>query len=53
MDRSDVKEPVCVKSCSIPEAVQFIEVEESEKDDIYLIGKHVVVHAMPWKKYHP
>ena len=53
IDRSDKEEPVCVKSCSVPEAVKFIEVEESEKDDIYLIGKHVAVHAMPWKKYHP
>lgn len=53
MDRSDKEEPVCVKTCSVKDAVKFIEVEESEKDDIYLIGKHVAVHARPWKKYHP
>jgi len=53
IDRSGTEEPVCVRTCSVPDAVKFIEVEESEKDDIYLIGRHVAVHAMPWKKYHP
>jgi Fe-S-cluster-containing dehydrogenase component len=53
IDRSDKEEPVCVKTCSVPGAVKFIDVEESEKEDIYLVGRHVAVHAMPWKKYHP
>ena len=52
IDRSD-KEPVCVKTCSVEGAVKFIEVEESEKDDIHLIGKNVAVHAVAWKKLHP
>ncbi len=47
------EEPLCVKSCSVPDAVKFIEVDESEKDDIYLVGKNIAVHAKPWKKYHP
>jgi hypothetical protein len=25
-------------------------VEESKKDDIYLIGEHLAVHSIPWKK---
>ena len=53
MDRSEKEEPICVKTCSMPDAIKFVEIEESEKDDVYLIGKHVAVHAMPWKKYHP
>ena len=53
IDTSDKEEPVCVKSCSIPDAVKFIEIEESEKDDIHLVGKHLAVHAKEWKKYHP
>ncbi|MFA4990974.1 MAG: 4Fe-4S dicluster domain-containing protein [Candidatus Omnitrophota bacterium] len=53
IDRSGSEDPVCVKTCSVEDAVKFMDVEESEKDDIYLIGKHIAVHAMPWKKYHP
>ena len=53
IDRCDKEEPVCVKSCSIKDAVQFVEVEESEKDDIYLLSKNIAVHAKPWKKCHP
>jgi len=52
INRSE-KEPICVNTCSIPEAVKFIEIEESEKDDIHLVGKYVAVHAKEWKKYHP
>ena len=53
IDRSNGETPVCVSSCSIEGAVKFIEIEESEKDDIYLIGKNIAMHAKPWKKYHP
>lgn len=53
IDRCDKEEPVCARTCSIKDAVRFIEVEESEKDDIYLISKNIAVHAKPWKKYHP
>jgi Fe-S-cluster-containing dehydrogenase component len=53
VDRSDKEEPVCVKTCSVAGAIKFIEAEESVKDDVYLVGKHVAVHALPWKKYHP
>lgn len=43
------EEPLCVKTC--PEgAIKYIEVEESKKDDIYLIGEHMAVHSIPWKK---
>lgn len=43
------KSPACVEEC--PEgAVQFIEVEESEEDNVYLIGEHLAVHSVPWKK---
>lgn len=53
IDRSDKEEPICARTCSIEDAVKFIEIEQSEKDDIYLVGKNIAVHAMPWKKYHP
>ena len=53
IDRVKDGEPVCVKTCSVKDAVKFIEVDESEKDDIFLIGKNIAVHAKPWKKYHP
>ena len=53
VDRCKKEEPVCVKTCSIKGAVKFIEVEESEKDDIFLITKNIAIHAKPWKKYHP
>ena len=53
IDRCDKIDPICVKTCSNEGAVKFIDIEESEKDDIYLIGKNIAVHAKPWKKYHP
>ncbi|MBU1061990.1 MAG: 4Fe-4S binding protein [Candidatus Omnitrophica bacterium] len=53
IDRCDKEVPVCVKTCSIEGAVKFIDIEPSEKDDIYLIGKNIAVYAKPWKKYHP
>jgi len=53
IDRSDKHEPVCVKTCSIEGAVKFIEIEASEKDDIFLVGDNIAVHAKEWKKYHP
>lgn len=53
IDRSEKEEPICVKSCSVEGAVKFIEVKESEEDDVCLIGNHVAVHVKPWKKYHP
>jgi len=53
IDRSKKETPICAKTCSIKDAVKFIEIEESEKDDIFLIGNNIAVHAIPWKKYHP
>jgi Fe-S-cluster-containing dehydrogenase component len=53
IDRNDREEPVCISTCSVEGAIKFIDIEESEKDDIFLIGRHIAVHAMPWKKYHP
>jgi len=53
VDRSELEPPLCVRTCSIEGALRFVEVEESEKDDIFLIGKNIAVHAKPWKKYHP
>lgn len=53
IDRCDKEEPVCVKTCSTEGALKFIDIEESEKDDIFLISKNIAVHAKPWKKYHP
>lgn len=51
--RREGKAPVCSETCSIEGAVKFIEIEESEKDDISFISKNIAVHAKPWKKYHP
>ena len=43
------EEPLCVRTC--PEgAIKFIEVEESEEDDVYLVGDHLAVHSIPWRK---
>ena len=43
------EDPLCVRTC--PEGViKYIEVEESKKDDIYLIGEHLAVHSIPWRK---
>jgi Fe-S-cluster-containing dehydrogenase component len=53
IDRCDKEEPICVKTCSIKGAVRFIDIKESEEDDVFLIGKNIAVHAKPWKKYHP
>ena len=53
IDRCEKEQPICVTTCSVRGAVEFLEIEESEKDDIYLIGEHIAVHATPWKKYHP
>jgi len=53
IDRCEDEDPVCSRTCSIAGAVKFIEIEESEKDDIFLISRNIAVHAKPWKKYHP
>ena len=53
IDRLDKEEPICARTCSIKDAVKFTEVKESEKDDVYLIGKNIAVHAKAWKKLHP
>jgi len=53
IDRCKTETPACVETCSIKGAVEFIEIEESEKDDIFLISKNIAAHAKPWKKYHP
>jgi len=53
LGRCKEEDPICAKTCSVEGAVKFIKVEESEKDDIFLIGKNIAVHAKPWKKYHP
>ncbi|MFH1479425.1 MAG: 4Fe-4S dicluster domain-containing protein [Candidatus Omnitrophota bacterium] len=53
IDRCKDEDPVCSRTCSVEGAVRFVEIEESEKEDIYLIGKNIAVHAKPWKKYHP
>jgi len=53
LGRCEKEDPICTKTCSIQDAVKFIDVKESEKDDIYLIGKKIAVHAKAWKKYHP
>lgn len=43
------KDPLCVRTC--PEgAIKFVEVEESEEKDIYLIGDHMAVQSIPWRK---
>ncbi|MDP6685770.1 MAG: 4Fe-4S binding protein [Candidatus Omnitrophota bacterium] len=53
IDRCEKEDPICSKTCSIKDAIKFIEIEESEKDDIYLINDRIAVHAKPWKKRHP
>jgi len=41
--------PKCVTSC--PEkAIEIREVEEDPKSNIYLIGEHLAVHTIKWKK---
>ncbi|MFH1782981.1 MAG: 4Fe-4S dicluster domain-containing protein [Candidatus Omnitrophota bacterium] len=47
------EEPLCSRTCTEKDIVKFTEVEESEKDDIHLIGERIAVHAKKWKKYHP
>jgi Fe-S-cluster-containing dehydrogenase component len=53
IDRSEKEEPLCVRTCSIEGVLKFIEIEQSEEDDIHLIGDNIAVHAKEWKKYHP
>ena len=53
LDRCDKEEPICSRTCSIEGAVKFVDIEESEKDDVYLISKNIAVRAKEWKKYHP
>ena len=42
-------EPPCVSSCT-KQAIEFKEVEESPKDGIFLIGKHLAIQAPRWNK---
>lgn len=53
IDRCDKEEPVCVSTCSVKGALKFLEIEESDKDNIYLLSNNIAVHAVPWKKVHP
>jgi len=42
-------EPLCVRTCPLG-ALKYIEVEESEEGDVYIIGKRLAVHSLPWRK---
>ncbi len=53
IDRADKEAPLCTRTCSIEGAAKYIEVKESEKDDIHLVSDRIAVHAKQWKKYHP
>ncbi len=41
------KIPECVNTCPF-EAVKYIDVEENPKENIFAIGKNLVVHSIPW-----
>jgi Fe-S-cluster-containing dehydrogenase component len=43
------KEPPCVPRCE-KKAIEFREVEASDKDGIYLLNEHVAVRAPRWNK---
>ena len=47
--RCNGNEPECVKTCP-HNAIKYIEVEESKENDIYLVGEHLAVHSIPWRK---
>jgi Fe-S-cluster-containing dehydrogenase component len=45
----DTGDPSCVSSCA-KKAIEYKEVEESEKDGIYFLNDHVAVRALKWVK---
>jgi Fe-S-cluster-containing dehydrogenase component len=45
----DDEEPVCVEGC--PEgAIAYGDFEPDPKTKKFLVGEHLVIHAIPWKK---
>ena len=45
---SEGEEPLCASTCP-GEAVKYVEVEESEDENIHFIGDNLVVRAIPWR----
>jgi Fe-S-cluster-containing dehydrogenase component len=43
------EDPVCVGGCE-EGAIQYGDFEEDPKKHYFLVGDHLVVHAIPWKK---
>lgn len=49
LSRANGKIPECVNTCLL-EAVKYADIEEDVKENIFAVGKNLVVHSIPWEK---
>ncbi len=42
--------PVCVKTATDKEVLQYINISENKEKHIHSVGENLVVHAIPWRK---
>jgi len=49
LNRLNGKIPECVNTCPF-EAVKYADIEEDVKENIFAVGKNLVVHSIPWEK---
>jgi Fe-S-cluster-containing dehydrogenase component len=43
------EKPVCIGGCP-EEAIKYGEFEPDDEKHLFLVGDHLIVHAVPWKK---
>jgi len=49
LSRANGKIPECVNTCPF-EAVKYVDIEENAEENIFAVGKNLVVHSIPWEK---
>lgn len=49
LNRGNEKIPECVNTCPF-KAIKYVDVEENVKEDIFAVGKNLVVHSIFWGK---
>lgn len=49
LNRLNGKIPECVNTCPFG-AVKYADIEEDVKENIFAVGKNLVVHSIPWEK---
>ncbi len=50
LEKSKGEVPLCVKTATDKEVLQYIDASEDRGNYNYAVGENLIVHAVPWKK---